>query len=831
MTNEYTKIFTGCLTAPDGTCRWFINGAPGREDDHPSVVYPDGTQVYYKENPRRGGIGQRASLEHRDGGPALIKPNGDLVYYQWGKVSRKDGPAMILVSQGVQKWVEGGEFIRSEPLLSNSTSPSHIDMNRDFSMTTQDTPEGQLAALREHVAKLAHAYYVLDTPLVSDGEYDVLFRQLEQLEAAHPALASSESPTQRVGGEPLKELRTVIHRTPMLSLSNAMDEQEARKWLQSCADELGVGVEEVTVVMDDKFDGLAVTLKYENGVLVQAATRGDGEAGEDVTAQARTIKTIPLKLSRPISIEIRGEVMMLNADFDRVNADLKAAGEKPLVNTRNGAAGALRQLDPQKTARRRLSFFAYGLNAAPEYGLHDHLEVLGFLKDLGFRVSPNAVKVTGFEAMKLAFERMVDLRPSLGWGIDGTVWKIANLEQQEQIGWNHRVPKFAVAWKFPPEEMPTLLQAIEIQVGRTGAITPVAKLKPVFVGGVTVSSVTLHNESQVHAKDVRVGDTVIVRRAGDVIPEILGPLTDRRALDAAPWAMPGACPECGSPVHAIGAEHFCTGGSNCPAQRLFRITHFASRLAMDIAGLGESIVATLLNEKFISCTSDLFYLDTARLSGLPGFGVQSVTNLTSAIAGTRGRSLAKFLYALGIECVGENTSKQLATRFGTWEAFVACTRDDLMGIADIGEITADSILEFLHSPETANEAHKLAALIQPAPVAMATDGVFNGKTIVLTGTLPSLSREQATSMIENAGGKVSGSVSKKTHAVLAGEAAGTKLDKAKSLSVPIWDEAHFLSILASNGPVAADSEAASPKTEPAPILPVAPASLVQATLF
>lgn len=804
MTDEYTKTFTGCLTAPDGTRRWFINGAPGREGDLPSVEYPDGTQVFYIANPRRGGMGQFASLTHRDGGPALIRPNGDQIYYQWGKVSREGGPAMILPSEGIQKWVVSGEFVRAEP-LPQLTTHAPVETN----MTTASNPAESIASLTAQVSKLAHAYYVLDAPLVSDAEYDALFRELESLEAQHPELALPDSPTQRVGGTPLKELPSVTHRTPMLSLANAMDEAEAHKWLQSCADALGLTVDQVTVVMDDKFDGLAVTLRYELGQLVQAATRGDGERGEDVTAQAKTIKTIPLSLSKPLSIEVRGEVLMLNADFARVNAEFQAAGEKLLVNPRNAAAGALRQLDPKMTARRRLSFFAYGLNGAADFGLHDHLDVLAFLKELGFKVSPNAVKVTGFEAMKATFAGMEQKRPTLGWGIDGTVWKVANLEQQEQISWNHRVPKFAVAWKFAPEEMLTVLQAIEIQVGRTGAITPVAKLKPVFVGGVTVSSVTLHNEGQVQAKDVRIGDTVIVRRAGDVIPELLGSVADRRPADAVPWTMPSACPECGSPLHQFGAEHFCTGGSKCPAQRLYRITHFTSRLAMDIAGLGESIVATLLSHNFINCASDLFSLDTARLATMPGFGAQSASNLASAIAGTRGRPLAKFLYALGIECVGENTSKQLAARFGSWESFAACTRDQLLGIPDIGDITADSILEFLHSPDTAAEAHKLASLIQPASVEQSSSGVFAGKTLVLTGTLPTLSREKATEMIEAAGGKVSGSVSKKTFAVVAGDSAGSKLDKAKSLSIPVWDEATLMSQLSETAtPVAETPESA-----------------------
>jgi DNA ligase (NAD+) len=815
MADEYTKTYTGVLTAQDGTRRHFINGAPGRDGDLPAVEYSDGGVVFYRENPKRGGMGQRASLEHRDGGPAVIRANGDRYWYQMGKLHRDDGPAVEMVG-GEQKWFVNGEFVRaSKPSLPSSQPIPPVPTMNDFL-----SPADRIAALRARVSELAHAYYVLDNPLVSDGEYDVLFRELEQIETAHPELASSDSPTQRIGGAPLKELPSVTHRTPMLSLANAMDESEARRWLQSCADELGVGIEDVTVVMDDKFDGLAITLTYQNGRLVQAATRGDGETGEDVTAQARTVKTIPLRLSRPVSAEIRGEMMMLNADFERVNADLRAAGEKPLVNPRNAAAGAVRQLDPKVTARRRLSFFAYGLNGADSLSLKDHMAVIDFLKELGFRVSPNAVKVSGFEAMKAAYEDMVRRRPALGWGIDGTVWKLADLEQQEMVGWNHRVPRFAVAWKFPPEEMPTELLGIDIQVGRTGAITPVARLKPVFVGGTTISNVTLHNQGQVHLKDVRIGDTVIVRRAGDVIPEIVGPIIDRRPDGASSWVMPTTCPECGAPLHLTGAEHFCSGGSKCPAQRLYRITHFASRLAMDIAGLGESIVATLLNEGFITCASDLYSLDTARLAAMQGFGTQSAGNLASAIARTRNRPLAKFIFSLGIEGAGERSSKDLAAAYGSWKAFAACTRESLLSVQDVGDVTADSILEYLHTPETADEAHRLADLVQPKSVEKAVGGKFEGKTLVLTGTLPTLTREAATALIEAAGGKVAGSVSKKTHAVVAGEAAGSKLEKAQSLSVPVWDEAEFLEQI---GTVEAQAQASRPPEEECP--------LFQASLF
>lgn len=824
---EYSKTFTGTLTAPDGTIRHFINGALGREGDLPAVEYPDGAVVYYVENPKRGGFGQHSSVEHRIGGPALIRANGDQIYYRFGKVHRDpdEGPAVILHT-GIKKWFVNGECIRVEwPPKPSDAPPISLTLP---TMNENATPAERVATLRAHVSRLAHAYYVLDNPLVTDGEYDALYRELEQLEAQYPELITSDSPTQRVGGAPLKDFPSVTHRTPMLSLANAMDENEARRFAQNCADALGLDIEAVEYGSEDKYDGLAITLTYDEGLLVRAATRGDGETGEEVTAQVRTVKSVPLRLSEPLTIEVRGEMMMLDADFAKVNAELVAAGKDPLVNPRNGAAGAIRQLDPKVTASRRLTFFAYGMNGAEDHAFTDQMSVLDFLKAQGFRVSPNVQRVIGFEGIKAAFAAMAAKRKTLGWGIDGVVFKVANIEQQEQIGWNHRTPKWAVAFKFPPEEMPTEVMAIDIQVGRTGAITPVARLKPVFVGGVTVTNGTLHNLGQVRLKDVRVGDTVIVRRAGDVIPEILKPLIERRPEGAAPWEMPATCPECGSPLHQIGAEHFCTGGSRCPAQRLYRITHFASRLAMDIEGLGESTVATLLNEGFITRASDLYSLDTARLAARPGFGEQSAGNLAAAIAATRGRPLPKFLFSLGIEGVGESTAKDLARAFGTWEAFAAASREDLLAVPDVGEVTAESVLEFLQSPDTAEEAQRLAGLIMPQAVEKAVAGVLTGKTLVLTGTLPTLSREAAKAMIEAAGGKVAGSVSKKTSFVVAGEAAGTKLDTAKALSIPVWDEAELLARLGAQAAPVVKEEATLPA---APTPRPEAASLTQPSLF
>lgn len=793
---QFSKTFTGTLIAPDGTKRHFINGALGRDGDQPAVEYLDGSVVHYIENPRRGAFGQPAAVEHRVGGPALIRANGDQIYYQFGKLHRDpdEGPAVILHT-GMRKWFVQGDCVRFElPRPHASTQPTSPSAP---TMTENTSPADRVSALRAHVSTLADAYYVQGVSLVEDGEYDALFNELVQLETQHPGLVTPDSPTQRIGGPPLKELPAVTHTVPMLSLANAMTDDEAERFVMAVAAELDIPPDTVVMVKEPKYDGLAVRLSYVDGLLVQAATRGDGETGEDVTAQCKTIRSIPLKLASPLTMEVRGEVLMLTADFDALNARQRAAGEKEFANPRNAASGSLRQLDPKITAQRKLSFFAYGLADAAAVGLEDQMQILAFLKGLGFCVSDLAETVVGLQGLKASFDAAAKLRASLGFGIDGITYKVANLEQQEQIGWVARSPKWAIARKFPPEEMPTLVLAIDVQIGRTGAVTPVARLKPVFVGGVTVTNVTLHNLQQIRLKDVRVEDTVIVRRAGDVIPEILGPKLDRRPEGASDWLMPEHCPECGSPIHQIGAEHFCTGGSRCPAQRLYRIAHFASRLAMDIEGLGESTVATLLNDGFISRASDLYSLDAARLAQQPGFGEQSVGNLVVAIAGTRGRPLNKMLYSLGIEGVGEKSAKDLAQAFGTWESFAAATREQLISVRDIGEVTADSILEFLHSPDTADEAHRLAQLILPQAMERRSGGVFFGKTLVLTGTLPTLKREEATAMIEAAGGKVAGSVSKNTFAVVAGEAAGTKLDKARTLSVPIWDENEFLAQLGS----------------------------------
>lgn len=651
------------------------------------------------------------------------------------------------------------------------------------------------ANLKAQVAKFAHAYYVLDAPLVSDAVYDSLFRQLQEMEAAHPGLDRSDSPTQRVGGSPIKSLPSVKHKVPMLSLDNAMEASKAVDFVQAAAKELNLSPEAVILTREPKYDGLSCSLRYVEGLLAQAVTRGDGEEGEDVTAQAKTIQSIPLRLTEPLTCEVRGEVLMAKKDFERLNERQRAAGEKEYVNPRNAAAGSLRVLDPKITASRHLSFFAYTLVDAAAHDIESQEQSLQHLRKLGFQVSDLFQVVTGTQGMLDSFQEVAAVRDELPYEIDGVVYKLAKFDEQEALGWNNRTPRWAIAYKFPAEEKTTLLEAIDIQVGRTGKLTPVARLTPVHVGGVTVSNSTLHNEYQVNIKKgVRVGDTVIIRRAGDVIPELVGPLVDLRPETATVFKMPEHCPTCGSSVKFIEGseegmgEHYCTGGTICADQRLFRLTHFGSRLCLDIDGLGEGSVKDLLNNDLIAYASDLYKLDVEQVAKLPGWGKTSADNLAKGIAATVGRPLRRFLAALGIEGVGEGTSKRLALHFGTWEAVRAASYEDLLAVTDIGPFTAGSIVAAFADEHFGPEIDLLAKLVQPAGEVRSTGGALTGKTVVVTGTLPTLSREEAKALVERMGGKASDSVSKKTFAVVAGENAGSKLTKAKELGVAVYDE-------------------------------------------
>jgi DNA ligase (NAD+) len=637
------------------------------------------------------------------------------------------------------------------------------------------------------------AYYVNDAPEVSDSVYDQLFREVQAIESDHPEWVQLDSPTLRVGGAPLKEFGSVKHSVPMLSIDNALNAAEAEAFANRVATELGMDAESVMYAREPKYDGASCGLIYENGVLTQAGSRGDGTTGEDISAQVRTIRDIPLMLRDPVSCLIRGEVLMTKAQFEKLNAEAEASGQKKMVNTRNAAAGSLRQLDPKVTARRGLTFMAYSL--IMEGGPTDQLSTLQWLREQGFSVSPEAEIVRGASGIQSGFERMAEVRQSLPYDIDGVVFKVLNQADQNVLGWNNRTPRFAIAYKFPAEEKATRNQGIDVQVGRTGVLTPVARLEPVFVGGTTVTNATLHNEGQVRLKDVRDGDMVIVRRAGDVIPEVVASIPEMRPEGGLPeWSMPAHCPACGSAVVKVQAKHVCTGGVSCPDQQLYRIAHYGTRLCMDIDGLGESRVAQLIAEGLISAMSDLYALTPEQIAPLEGMGARSAKKLVNAIQGTTGRPLARFIAALGIEDVGDATAKLLARSFGTFDALLLATEEQLMALPDVGPATTASILGAFTDPHFGEECRKLAALVAPAAADMAVEGPLTGKSVALTGTLPSLSREEAKAIIESLGGKAASSVSKKTYAVVAGEAAGGKLDDAKALGIPVYDEAWLLAL-------------------------------------
>lgn len=672
----------------------------------------------------------------------------------------------------------------------------------------------QAAALRALLDRYAHAYYVCDAPEVPDAEYDRLFRELESLEAANPALVCPESPTQRVGAPPLAAFESVVHQTPMLSINNAFTPAEVDAFDRRCRD--GLGLEEndapIAYACEPKFDGLAISLVYEAGRFVLGATRGDGSTGENVTLNLRTVHSVPLRLNGAAPkgrFEVRGEVLIRRADFAHLNAAQAAAGEKTFANPRNAAAGSLRQLDSAVTARRPLTFFAYGIgeidaaSGIPE----TQSGVLDWLATLGFRVAETRAVVQGAAGLLAYYDQIGQARPSLPYDIDGVVYKVNQRHQQERLGFVSRAPRFVIAHKFPAEEVLSRVEAIDVQIGRTGAVTPVARLEPVFVGGVTVTNATLHNFIEMARKDIRVGDTVVVRRAGDVIPEVVSALLDRRPVDAlgnpqfALMRCPTVCPECGSHVELLPGEAVarCTGGLVCPAQRKQALRHFASRRAMDIEGLGEKIVDQLVEAGLVHSPADLYTLTVSQLAALDRFADKSAENLVSAIQQSCQARLDRLIYALGIRNVGEQTAKDLARYLGSMDALIQADQDALMQVPDVGPVVARSIVAFFA------EAHNREVLARLQAAGMHWDdlptqvvaGPLQGKTVVLTGTLPHLSRDDAKALIEAAGGKASGSVSAKTHWVVAGEAAGSKLEKAQSLGIEILDEAEFLKRLQS----------------------------------
>jgi DNA ligase (NAD+) len=666
-------------------------------------------------------------------------------------------------------------------------------------------PAKRAELLRAEIERHNTAYYVNDAPTIPDAEYDKLFRELVELETAHPELAAPDSPTQRVGAAPATALASVTHGVPMLSLSNAFDDNEVIAFDRRVRDWVHEEVIEYSV--EPKFDGLAISLTYRNGVLDGGATRGDGYIGEDVTAKLRTIKAIPLRLTgrRPPLLDVRGEVLMLKRDFARLNEKQRAAGEKEFVNPRNAAAGSLRQLDSHITAKRTLHFYAYGIGASEGLDLPDtHSQLLDLLAGCGLPVSRDRDVVKGVEGLLAYYQSMGSRRDGLPYQIDGVVYKVNRLALQDVLGFVSRAPRFAIAHKFPAEEAITKVLDIEVQVGRTGALTPVARLQPVFVGGVTVTNATLHNEDELSRKDIRIGDMVMVRRAGDVIPEVVSVVLDRRPAGVRKFQMPARCPVCGSKVVRQEDEAVarCSGGLYCPAQRKQALLHFASRRAMDIEGLGDKLVDQIVEQGLVTTAADLYELNQDALANLERMGEKSAANLLTALNKSKHTTLGRFIFALGIRNVGETTAKDLARHFGKLGKIVSADEDALQSVPDIGPVVAESIVQFLGEQHNLDVIEKLQSKgvhweeHEPAP-ARAIRAPLAGKTFVLTGTLPTLTREEAKAQIEAAGGKVSSSVSRKTDFVVAGTEAGSKLTKAEEFGVAVLDETQFRNLMRS----------------------------------
>ena len=662
------------------------------------------------------------------------------------------------------------------------------------------------AWLREELERANHQYYVLDAPTLPDAEYDRLFRELQELESRHRELVTPDSPTQRVGGRPLEGLAPVRHGMPMLSIRTETDvgESAAAAFDARIRRELGLdpAAAPVEYAAELKFDGVAISLRYEAGVMVRAATRGDGEIGEDVTQNVRTIRGIPLKLRSNVAavLEVRGEIYMNRDDFDRLNERQRAAGVKTFVNPRNAAAGSVRQLDPAVTMQRPLSFSAHGLGEVQGWRLPArHSDVLDALGALGLPVSGERAVVAGADGLMAYYRGIAQRRERLPFDIDGVIYKVNSLEWQRRLGFVTREPRWAVAHKYPAQEQMTELLDIEVQVGRTGALTPVARLKPVFVGGVTVTNATLHNEDEVRRKDVHIGDTVIVRRAGDVIPEIVGVVAERRPAGARPFHMPDRCPVCGSRAERLEDEAAtrCTAGLFCPAQRKQAILHFASRRAMDIDGLGEKLVEQLVEQDLVKTPADLYQLDAGTLAGLERMAEKSAANIVAAIERSKHPTLARLVYSLGIRNVGESTARDLARHFGSLEELMTADEERLQRVSDVGPVVAQSIAHFFTEPHNRKVVEDLSAAgiraermeaIRPAEQ-------VTGRSFVLTGTLPGLTREDAKARIEAQGGRVVGSVSKKTDYLVAGADPGSKYDKAHKLGVTVLDEAGLLKLL------------------------------------
>ncbi|HQR76377.1 MAG TPA: NAD-dependent DNA ligase LigA [Burkholderiaceae bacterium] len=676
-----------------------------------------------------------------------------------------------------------------------------------MSAASRGSPGARARWLREQIARADHEYYVLANPSLPDAEYDRLFRELQALEQAHPDLLTPDSPTQRVGGGVRTDLPKVRHAVPMLSIRTETDAgpNGARAFDARVRRELKLGDDDppVEYCAELKFDGLAVNLRYEHGVLVNAATRGDGEEGEDVTPNARTIRPIPLRLKDVDAavIEVRGEVFLRRREFEQINERQREAGEKVFVNPRNAAAGFLRQLDARSTASRPLSFYAYGLGEVVGWRPPPtHGAVLDALVAMGVPVASERRVVRGAEALVAYHAEIAAQRDRLPFDIDGVVYKVNRLDLQRELGFVSREPRWAVAHKYPAQEELTQVTGIDVQVGRTGKITPVARLAPVFVGGVTVSNATLHNEDYIRSLGLMIGDTVIVRRAGDVIPQIVSVLPDRRPRGAQAFIMPEACPVCGSSVAREEGEKDlrCTGGLFCPAQRKQALLHFAGRRALDIEGLGEKLVDQLVDEGLVQTPADLFKLGLGALAGLERMAEKSAANILAALERARSTTLERFIYALGIRHVGESTARDLARHFGSLDALMEASEDELLQVTDVGPVVAASVARFFaerHNREVVEQLRAAGVHWKEGRASPRSAGRLAGRTFVLTGTLPHWTRDEAKKRIEAAGGKVAGSVSKRTDFVVAGAEAGSKLDKAVELGVSVIDEARLKTML------------------------------------
>ena len=659
----------------------------------------------------------------------------------------------------------------------------------------------QIDNLRRTLRQYEYEYHVLDNPTVPDSEYDRLFHQLKTLELEHPEFLTSDSPTQRVGAKPLSGFSQIRHEIPMLSLDNAFSDEEFNAFVKRIEDRLIVLPKPLTFCCEPKLDGLAVSILYVNGVLTQAATRGDGATGEDITANIRTIRNIPLQLltdNPPARLEVRGEVFMPHAGFERLNEYALEHGEKTFANPRNAAAGSLRQLDPNITSKRPLVLNAYGIGIAEGVELpNTHYARLQWLKSIGIPVNPEIRLCNGTNEVLDFYRDIQNKRSSLGYDIDGTVLKINDIALQNELGFISKAPRWAIAYKFPAQEELTVLNDVEFQVGRTGAITPVAKLEPVFVAGVTVSNATLHNGDEIERLNIAIGDTVVIRRAGDVIPQIIGVLHERRPDNAKPIIFPTNCPVCDSQIIRIEGEAVarCTGGLFCAAQRKEALKHFVSRKAMDIDGIGGKLIEQLVDCELIHTPADLFKLDLTTLTRLERMGVKSAENALNSLEKAKSTTLARFIFALGIREVGEATALNLANHFKTLDALKAADIEQLQQVPDVGEVVANRIFVFWR------EAHNVAVVEdliaqgvhwETVEAKEASENLFKDKTIVLTGTLTQMGRNEAKSLLQQLGAKVSGSVSSKTDFVIAGDAAGSKLAKAQELNIPVLTEEEFL---------------------------------------